>query len=243
MTTLLLLIAVTLVGLFWIGGIASAASHELSDPARRRAWIAAAVTLFLALVGVNLALAASGIVARFDRFPPPMVFYFLGMIAVAFAVAFSRFGTLLARQTPLSWLVGFQSFRILAEAVLFTAHRAGMAPVQMTFEGYNFDIVTGVTAIAVGLWLHRRPSVRLAQAWNWMGLAFLLVIAFLANTSMPTPLRIFPEDQSNVWVTGFPYLLLPGVLVVAALSGHLVTFRKLAMLRQTGERPIQPVRS
>jgi hypothetical protein len=30
-------------------------------------------------------------------------------------------------------------------------------------------------------------------------------------------------------VTWFPYVLLPGVLVVAALTGHIVVFRKLRM--------------
>lgn len=68
-------------------------------------------------------------------------------------------------------------------------------------------------------------------AWNAMALVFLLVIAFIAITSFPTPLRVFTEEPSNLWVTRLPYTLLPGVLVTAALTGQILIFRKLKFSR------------
>lgn len=56
----------------------------------------------------------------------------------------------------------------------------------------------------------------------------------LAAFWMPTPLRLFMNEPSNIWVTGSPYVLLPGVLVVAAITGHLLVFRLLARSHSAG---------
>jgi hypothetical protein len=47
--------------------------------------------------------------------------------------------------------------------------------------------------------------------------------------SMPGPLRQF-DGPPNVWVGDFPFVWLPTVMVAAALLGHLLVFRRLAMV-------------
>ena len=48
-------------------------------------------------------------------------------------------------------------------------------------------------------------------------MAALLNIGFIAMTSMPTPLRLFMSEPDNRWVAYFPYIYLPGILVVTAV--------------------------
>ena len=85
-------------------------------------------------------------------------------------------------------LVGYQVFRVPLEWVLHELYSEGVIPVQMTYAGRNFDVVTGVLAAALGLWLwagHR--TVWLVVAWNIMGLALLVNIVTIAILSTPGP--------------------------------------------------------
>lgn len=185
------------------------------------------ICLWLILI---LSIGHLGLLSKFDVFPPPILFFFPTLLLFSFFLAFSKYGTAVVQRVSLAGLVFFQSFRILAEIVLFLALKEGMAPVQMTFEGYNFDIVTGISAIFLGIYLRKRINKKLVLWFNIMGLAFLGIIAFIALTSMPVPFRLFMKEPSNIWVTASPYILLPGVLVVAAFTLHLLTFRKLKTL-------------
>lgn len=228
MSAWVLWLAVVVVGGFWILGVRGAAGVEFPGaPEKRTRWTLGAVLVFAAVIGVYSALALSGVLGRFEAFPPPVVPFFLSMIGLSGWIAFSKYGALLSRHTSFSWLCGFQAFRLLAETLIFLGVQEGIAPRQMSVEGYNFDLLIGLTAIPVALALRKRPSRPLLLAWNLLGMGFLAVIAFIAMTSMPTRLRLFMGEPSNAWVTRFPYVLLPGVLVVAAIAGHLLVFRKL----------------
>jgi hypothetical protein len=47
---------------------------------------------------------------------------------------------------PLLTLVGLQSFRLPLQLALHRAAEQGIIPVQLSYSGYNFDIVTGMGA-------------------------------------------------------------------------------------------------
>lgn len=177
-----------------------------------------------------LSIGHTGLLGKFDKFPPPFMFFFPSMLLFSLFLAYSKYGTAVIQRVTLANLVFFQSFRILAEIALFLALKEGLAPVQMTFEGYNFDIVTGILAIVCGLYLRKRTNKKMVIWFNILGLVFLAIIAFIALTSMPSAMRLFMKEPSNIWVTSSPYILLPGVLVVTAVTLHLLIFRKLRTL-------------
>ena len=167
---------------------------------------------------------------NFDSFPPPALRVFLVLILLTIVIAFSSVGRKLAAELPLIWLVGFQVFRLPVEWLLYQAASAGLAPVEMTFEGRNFDIVTPILALVIVMLLRKGAvSAKLIMAWNLLGLALLLNVVITAVMAMPHPLQMLHTTPPNVWITYFPFILLPGVLVCSALLGHLLVFRALAI--------------
>jgi hypothetical protein len=111
----------------------------------------------------------------------------------------------------------------------------------MSYSGYNFDLVSGATALVLGVALFRGHVPRgVVLAWNFLGLVLLAVIAGVAFAASPI-FRAFGPDNVNVWVTRFPYSWM-SVMVAAALFGHVLVLRKLlGALRSAGDdRPDHP---
>jgi hypothetical protein len=77
----------------------------------------------------------------------------LAIVIIGVAVAFSRLGTLLISGLPIWFLVGSQVFRLPLELLMHRAYIEGIMPVQMSYSGRNYDIVSGITAGVLGLWL------------------------------------------------------------------------------------------
>jgi hypothetical protein len=130
---------------------------------------------------------------------------------------------------PVWVLVGMHAFRFPLELIMHQAAREGVMPVQMSYSGWNFDIVTGITAIFVaGMALRGRAPNGLLMAWNVIGILFLVNILAIAIASTPMFLAFGTESgKVNTWVAYFPFVWLPGVLVPSAIVGHVVLTRRL----------------
>jgi len=111
---------------------------------------AAGATIWIAGTGM----AASKGLLTFAAPPTMMAVLILSMV-VAVAIAFSPLGRRLALEIPVVALVGYQAFRIAVELLMHRAYVEGLMPVQMSYSGRNFDIVSGLTAIAAAIWLAR----------------------------------------------------------------------------------------
>jgi uncharacterized membrane protein len=174
-------------------------------------------------------LSYKGFFSDFSKLPPRPALAILIPLPFVLLIAFSKKGTQLLRAVPPHWLVYMQSFRIGVELLLLFAFIAGKLPVQMTFEGRNFDVITGVLALPVGWLLTRKKSnaTKLTIAFNIVGMLLLLNILVIAVLSMPTPLRYFMNEPSNTLVAEFPFILLPGVLVPIAYGLHIFSLRQL----------------
>ncbi len=162
--------------------------------------------------------------------PPRVAPYLALTIAACVAFASSRAGRALALHTPLFALVGFHAFRLPLEIWLHTMSGEGLIPVQMTWSGWNFDVLTGASAILVGAlaWKGLAPRA-LLWAWNLFGSALLLVVISVAVTSAPTALRMFTDGPSLDLVFHAPFNWIATVLVSGALVGHVVLARRLLM--------------
>ena len=128
---------------------------------------------------------------------------------------------------PLSFLVGFQGFRIVVEMLIHIAVQEGIAHPTMTWSGTNWDIVAGVTAVLLAPFT-KRLDHRVLQIWNVSMALVLMVTVVTAVLAAPIPFRQIMGEPANTWVTHFPFIWLPTILVFCAWLGHIVLFRKLA---------------
>jgi hypothetical protein len=207
--------AMLFVWLFSIGGTRRAAALTLA--------VAAALSL-------SAYAASSGWLARFDRFPPPMFVMIIAVFSTGIALGCSSAGRDVADHVPLAWLIGLQMFRLPLELVMHRAGELGIMPPELSYSGYNFDIVTGAGALVLFLLIIARVAVPEAALWAWnvWGMWCLLVIAGIAVTTSPV-VRLFGDDPRhlNTWVLFFPYVWLPVVLVTIAVASHVVITRAL----------------
>ena len=219
-------LTIALVALFVAAVYFSARRAGLtSSQAARRAIVAALLAGgWVAFTGI----AASRGVLRMWA-PPTMGLVLVPMLAIAIGTGLSPLGRRLVAGIPIAWLVGYQGFRVLVELLLHRAYVEGLMPVQMSYAGRNFDVVTGVTALVLGGWLATgRGSSLLVALWNTLGLALLANVVAVALLSAPTPFRVFTNEPAMVWITRAPWVWLPAVMVLMALLGHVLVYRWLA---------------
>jgi hypothetical protein len=187
------------------------------------------LAVVMAYLGAPGALARAGALGRYDPLPAPALLLALGLAVLTLMIVGSPLGARLAAAVPLGAVVALQGFRIPVELLLHRLYVEGIVPVQMTYAGRNFDVVTGVTGAALGAWLlsGRRVPRSLVWVWNIMGLALLANIVAVAVLSTPVPFRRFTEGPPNLLPSTFPWIWLPSFLVLVALGSHLLVFRQL----------------
>ena len=216
-----------------VAGGMVAGVREAAGPAVARR-VAIALALWLAATG---ALAASGVLARFDARPPRFLLIVVPGLLIPLWLTLSGAGDRLIRVTPPGWLVGAQAFRVGVEGLLWLLALHGALAPEMTFHGWNLDIVAGLTAplaawacFGSGRW---RP--RLAVAWNVLGLLLLLNVVTVGLLSAPTPFRRLVTTPPNTVVVRFPTVWLVSLLVPLAFTLHGLSLSQL--LRRLAPRP------
>lgn len=154
--------------------------------------------------------------------PPHFMFLMIpSMVFIAILFIFPRGRTFVAR-TNTNWLIWVHAVRIPVEIVLFSLYLHKMVPELMTFEGRNPDILSGISALIIGL-LYKRGKVsnKILLAWNIICLLMLINIVGNAVLSVPSPLQQFAFDQPNIAILYFPYVWLASFIVPIVLFAHL----------------------
>ncbi len=181
---------------------------------------------YIGWLGLTGWLAKTGLLQDFSL-PPKFFILVLAGVILTIALAFSRFGTMLIQNIGPVGIIAYQVFRVPVELFLHQAYKVNALPVQLTYEGWNYDIITGITAPLLALWIWKRGASRaLILSWNIMGLALLINVVGTAILSAPTPFQVFSLGGTETFlVVHYPYIWLPMVLVTAALFGHILIFR------------------
>ncbi len=190
-----------------------------------------AVLAGAAWMAITWRVASAGLLRSWNATPPPFFLFLVAIIVLACLIAFSPLGRRLAFGIPLWALVLIQLFRFPLELAMHRLTTLGIMPDQMSYTGRNFDILTGATALLVSWWLATdRGGRTLALAWNVLGFVLLANVVTIALLSTPR-FRFFGDDRLNVFVAYTPFVWLPAVMVLAALTGHLLIFRRLLIRR------------
>ncbi len=201
---------------------------RMGHPARKRLMLFTILGLagWFALLAF---LSHIGFLKQFDKMPPRMFLALL--IPLIFIIIFvnRKFSDRLLEHIPGYWIVYAQVFRLPLEMVLWLLFVEHILPIQMTFEGYNFDVLTALTAPAIGYFYSQKQSIpkSVAIGWNIGGIILVAVIVTIAILSFPTPFRQFMNEPSNTVVAYIPYVWLPGFLVPVAILLHLLSLKQL----------------
>lgn len=194
-------------------------------------WIGTGVLAWMALL---TALASVGFFAQWDVLPPPFMPMFpITLIAMLWWSRSASFQTLINR-IPRHYPVYLQAFRIWIEVVLWQLFLEEILPEQMTFEGLNWDVLTGLSALGMGFLLAKTGLRyrKLAIAWNVMGLILVTTIVTIAVLSTPTSFRFFTEGPANEVIAHWPFVWLPGFVVPVAYLLHLISIKQLLSQKQ-----------
>lgn len=228
---LLVALAASLIAALALGAKAAASRSGLSSAPIRAAALVAAAWL-----GLTAALAHSGLLADWGARPPRVGWLPLGAMALLMGSSLTPYARRLIAHTPATWPLALQSFRIVVETVLFWLWQEGRAPIQVTFEGRNFDMLAGLSApiVAAIVAAHglRSWAIPLVLTWNLLGLALLANIMFTAATSVPGPMQIAWSGGAFEALASWPVVWIPAFLAPVAVFLHVVSIRQALAARE-----------
>lgn len=161
---------------------------------------------------------------------PPRFIFLIGPWLI-FLTIFSllKRGRVFMLTLDIKWLTLLHTVRLGVEVVLYFVFKAGLIPDLMTFEGFNFDILSGITAPVVYylVYIKKSGGRKLLLAWNVACLLLLANIVSIALLSAKTPFQQLAFEQPNVGVAYFPLVWLPAVVVPIVLFSHLSAMLQL----------------
>lgn len=199
-------------------------------------WIAVAansVRLLIPALGWTIfqsALALGGYFHDTTALPPPLMLYgVLPSLAVIAVMFLTQKGRAFIDSFDLKVLTYFHSIRVPVEIVLALLYAHGVMSVLITFEGTNFDILSGISAPLIAYYAFKGGATKTGIIWTWNVFALLLLMNVVVTSvfAVPSPIQRLAFEQPNVAVLHFPFSLLPTVVVPLVFFAHLVAFRKL----------------
>ena len=204
--------------------VAAAVTTETREQSQRAAsMLSVCLAIYLMLIA---AIVNSKILER--AFIPLGPMYFVTTIGLAMAIGFSPVGSRMAAGVPLAFLVGFQAFRLPLECVLHEWYLTGTIPESMTWSGSNWDIASGMIALAASP-LAGRWRI-LAWLANLVGIFLLINVGRVAILSSPVPFGWDVEPKLEL-ISHLPYAYIVPICVGAAALGHVLLTRRLLIDR------------
>ena len=172
---------------------------------------------------------------------PPGTAFLLApiLLFLSFFIVFmvrSAAGSRIALTFPLWVILGTQSFRVVVELFLHQLWIGGLVPKMLTFEGANVDIYIGASAPLIA-WLSSRGrlGLKLALAWNALGLLALTNVVTRAVLTSPGPLNLIHAEVPNRTFGTFPFLFIPAFFVPLAVGLHVLAIRAISSHLGTAE--------
>lgn len=174
-------------------------------------------------------LALNGFYLNHQAFPPRVVSAGVAPAILLILAYFIFFRKNFIEKLPLKTLTLLSVIRIPVEIVLLWLFQGGLVPQSMTFEGRNFDILSGITAPIVYFLAFRGGKVNrpLLIVWNLLALGLLVNIVTTAILAFPSINPQLPVELQNRGVTYFPFIWLPAIVVPIVFFSHLASLWKV----------------
>lgn len=161
--------------------------------------------------------------------PPRFMLLVLPPLLLTAILFFTAKGRQYIDNLNLKILTFLHIVRIAVEIVLFWLYIHKTIPLLMTFEGRNFDIISGLTAPLIFYFGFIKKNIhkKILLLWNIACLVLLINIVIIAILSAPFSFQKFAFDQPNIAVLYFPFVWLPCCIVPLVLFSHLVLIKQL----------------
>ncbi len=129
---------------------------------------------------------------------------------------------------PIHIPIAYQSFRAFIEVLFYFTFLKGILPIQVTFEGANYDVLLGISAIFVGYYAYysKKASIQKLILWNVIGIGVVAFAAFTFITSFYMSSFWNNATISQEFIQ-FPYLLLPAFFMPSAIFMHVLSIIQL----------------
>lgn len=188
----------------------------------------ALATIFILWLLYLVALSLSGFLNSLSL-PPrvPLMILLPAFVLIFLLTSRASFKNVL-KQTPLHFVVYIQSFRIVVELLIYGAFVNGLFPQRVTFEGLNYDILVGISALPVGYLVQKQKLGKSGLLiWNIVALLVLSLTAYAFISSFY--FSDFVNEVGEIYLVKLPYLLLPGVLLPFAIFYHVISIKQCLM--------------
>ncbi|GAA4303205.1 hypothetical protein [Nibribacter koreensis] len=200
--------------------------------ATQKTWVLTA--LLVGWLGVVSVLALTGFMGNFELAPLNMIPAILPPLIAVLLVTFHPKTQSFIDHLPAKGLLVLQVFRVPVEIFLWWLFLANALPARMTFEGTNWDVLSGLAGpvfatLCFGAGRHHH---KLATIYNVLGLALLLNIVLNGILTLPTPFQAFHDAPGALIMTQFPVMVLPTFLVPLAYALHAFSLRKAWLARK-----------
>lgn len=164
-----------------------------------------------------------------DTLPPRFVMLIAPPLLFIVVLFFTASGKRFIDNLNLKYLTLLHTIRVLVELVLFWLFLHKTVPEIMTFEGRNFDIISGLTAPIIFYFgfVKKTLSKKILLLWNFICLGLLINIVTIAILSAPFSFQKLAFDQPNIALLYFPFIWLPCCIVPVILFSHLAAVRQL----------------
>lgn len=162
----------------------------------------------------------------FAAFP----FLFAIVLIVTLLIGLFVYKRLKLKPVNQSILLAIHIVRIPVELMLYQLYLAGRVPVLMTYDGWNFDLFIGCSALllfVLSLFLGFSKIIRVLRIWSVVGILSLTTIVIVAVLSSPIPIQQFAFDQPNTALLYFPYVLLPCLIVPIVFLSHFLLLKSM----------------
>ncbi len=122
----------------------------------------------------------------------------------------------------LRFSIAVHMVRFPVELLLFQLAIREWLPIEMTYKGWNFDIIPGLTSIILVLWMnYKAVNRKILLGWNIMGLFFILFILTNGFLSQELLYKNFGYSVANKGIAYFPIILLAGIIVPIVIYTHI----------------------
>ncbi len=192
---------------------------------KNRLWLG----LTLLIMALQAGLASAGFFLDSQAVPPRIAFLLVPNVLLIVLVFFTKQGkATLNRIDPVAYTY-LHTVRVPVEFSILMLFLYGYMPESMSFEGRNFDILSGLTApfIAYYGYTKGKLSNKTLMAWEVICLLLVLQVVVTGIFSAPSPVQQIEFEQPNNGILYFPFVWLPGIIVPMVIFGHIAAIRRL----------------